>query len=102
MIFRRALKADWESMCTSSMMYTRYLQTVGAKLASSRSDRMSFTPLLEAASISVTSRMLPSSIPLQTAHSRQGLPSTGPRQLTAFARIFEQVVLPVPREPVKR
>ena len=102
MIFKRALNADWESICTSSMIYTRYWQTVGAKFASSRRERISPTPLLEAASISVTSKILPSSIPLQLAHARQGFPSTGCRQLTAFARIFEQVVLPVPREPVNR
>ena len=28
-VFRRALKAATESMCTSSMMYTRYLAEVG-------------------------------------------------------------------------
>ena len=60
------------------------------------------TPLLLAASISTTSSTEPSSIPRQAAHSLQGLPSTGRSQLTALATILEQVVLPVPREPVKR
>ena len=32
----------------------------------------------------------------------QGLPLSGCRQLTALARIFAQLVLPVPREPVNR
>ena len=36
------------------------------------------------------------------SHSRQGFPSTGCRQFRAFASILAQVVLPVPREPVKR
>ena len=102
MIFKSALKALVLSMWTSSMMYTRYLQTVGAYPASSRRSRTSSTLLLLAASISTTSRMEPSSMPLQTLHSRQGLPSTGWRQFTALARILEQVVFPVPREPVNR
>jgi hypothetical protein len=42
------------------------------------------------------------SMPRQEGHSPQGLPFTGCSQLTALARILAQVVLPVPRVPVKR
>ena len=41
-------------------------------------------------------------MPRQASHWLQGLPSTGCSQLTARARILAQVVLPVPRVPVKR
>ena len=60
------------------------------------------TLLLEAASISSTSAVLPSSIAIQEGHFPQGLPPTGEVQFTAFASIFAQVVFPVPREPQKR
>ena len=41
-------------------------------------------------------------MPRQEGQRLQGLPSTGFSQLTALARILAQVVLPVPRVPVKR
>ena len=84
------------------MMYTRYFAVAGVKLDSSMRERMLSTPLLLAASISTTSKMDPSSNPLQISHWPQGSPSLGCRQLTARARILAQVVLPVPREPVNR
>ena len=84
------------------MIYTRYFTPAGVKFASSRSIRISSTPLLLAASISTTSRIEPSSRPLQAAHFPQGSPSCKSRQLTALARIFAQEVFPVPLEPVKR
>ena len=101
-VFKSALKAATESMCTSSMMYTRYLALAGVKFDSSIRARMLSTPLLLAASISTTSRIDPSSRPRQTGQTPHGSPSCGSRQLTALARIFAQVVLPVPREPVNR
>ena len=101
-IFSSALKAAVLSMCTSSMIYTRFFTLAGENTASSRSARTFSTPLLEAASISTTSRTLPSSMPRQAAHSPQGSPFTGCRQLTALASILAQVVLPVPRVPTKR
>ena len=58
--------------------------------------------LFDAASISNTSIERPLSISRHISHSPQGEPSLRSRQLTAFARILAQVVLPVPREPVKR
>ncbi len=101
-VFKRALKAAGESICTSSMIYTRYFALAGVKLVSSIMARTFSTPLLLAASISITSSREPSSSPRHISHSPQGSPSTGRRQLTARARILAQVVLPVPREPVKR
>ena len=101
-IFRRALKAGLESMCTSSMIYTLFRTVVGEKTASSRSMRTSSTPLLEAASSSATSITVPSSIPRQEGHWLQGLPLTGLSQFTALARIRAQVVFPVPLVPMNR
>ena len=60
------------------------------------------TPLLEAASISITFMDVPSAILRQDSHSPQGLPSTGCSQLTALAKIFATVVFPVPRVSGKR
>ena len=60
------------------------------------------TPLLEAASISTMSRLEGDASARQTSHFPQGLPLTGDRQLTARAKILAQLVLPVPRLPVKR
>ena len=100
-VFRSALKAEGESMCTSSIIYTLYLHIVGAYITSSRSALTSSTPLFDAASISIISGQ-PSAIALQLSHSPQGLPSTGDKQFTAFAISFAQVVLPVPLEPVNR
>ena len=101
-IFSRALKAGVDSMCTSSTMYTRLRTAAGVYTASSRRARTWSTPLLEAASSSSTSRMEPFSMPRQAGQALQGLPSTGCWQFTARERILAQVVLPVPRVPVKR
>ena len=57
------------------------------------------TPLLDAASISITFMELPVAIALQLSHSLQGLPFIGCSQLTAFANIFAILVLPVPLVP---
>ena len=101
-IFSRALNAEPESMCTSSMMYTRFFAEAGEKTASSRKARTLSTPLLLAASISTTSVRLPSSMPVQKRQALQGLPSCGFSQFTALARILAQVVFPVPRVPMNR
>ena len=57
---------------------------------------------MDAASISITSVAMPESIALHASHSLQGLPFLLFKQFTAFARIFAQVVLPVPLEPQNR
>jgi hypothetical protein len=46
--------------------------------------------------------MLPFSMPRQEGHLLQGLPLTGFSQFTARAKIFAQVVLPVPLVPVNK
>ena len=59
-------------------------------------------PRLEAASISNTSMDVPSFMRTQFWHLLQGL-GVGPcSQLTALARIFAVLVLPVPRGPANR
>ena len=78
------------------------LPSVGEYWTSSRISRILSTPLFDAASISMTFMERPSAIALQVGHSPHGLPSTGCSQLTAFAKIFATVVLPVPRVPQKR
>ena len=74
----------------------------GVKFDSSIISLILSTPLLLAASSSITSKIEPSSIPLNTAHSLHGLPLTGGRQFIAFAKILAQVFLPVHLEPVNR
>ena len=64
--------------------------------------RMLSTPLFEAASISITFIDVPAAIERHIAHSPQGLPFPGCSQLTAFAKIFATVVLPVPLVPQNR
>src|SRR3989338_6405562 len=91
-----------------------------AKRADSRSSRISSIPRLEAASISIRSTDLPSSISLQESQIPQASypPSLKLRrilnlsppedwldklaQLTALANNLAKVVLPLPRGPVKR
>src|SRR5436189_919460 len=71
-IFRSALKAEVESMCTSSMMKILYRLRAAAYLALSRSSLMLSTPVLEAASISKTSIDLPEAISRHDGHALQG------------------------------
>ncbi len=101
-VFRSALNAPVESICTSSIIYTLYLSSVGAYLTSSFICLILSTPLFEAASISIMLMLLPSSAALHLSHSPHGLPSTGFWQFTALAKILATLVLPVPLVPVKR
>ena len=64
--------------------------------------RILSTPLLEAASISMTFMLAPAAMALQIRHSPQGPSSVGCSQFTVFAKIFATVVLPVPLVPVNR
>ena len=62
------------------------------------------TPVLEAASISMTSRALPLAIAVQSSQVPHGS-GVGPSLLRQFrdrARILALEVLPVPRGPLKR
>ena len=101
-VFNTALKAEGESMCTSSMIYTLRLPDTGGYCTFSRRSRISSTPLLDAASISTISILAGEERARQTAHSPQGEPSRGCSQFTARANILASVVLPVPRGPQKR
>ena len=98
-VFNNALNAPIDSICTSSIIYTLYFPSVGRYVTSSRISRMLSTPLLDAASISITFIDVPAAIDRHIAHSPHGLPSTGCSQLTAFANIFATVVFPVPLVP---
>jgi len=64
--------------------------------------RISSTPLLLAASISITSELVPCVIPLQIAHSLQGSPFVFTVQLIALANILAILVFPVPRGPLNK
>src|SRR6266850_2526757 len=100
-IFRRALNAEVESMCTSSMMKILYRLRAAAYFALSRSSRMLSTLVLEAASISNTSIDLPAAISKHDGHALQGV-MVGPfSQLRPFAKIRAVVVFPTPRGPEK-
>ena len=61
-ILSRALKAEVDSMWTSSMMKILYRLRAAAYLAFSRSSRILSTPVFEAASISKTSIDFPEAI----------------------------------------
>ena len=102
-VFRKALKAAVESMCTSSMINTLYLPTWGGMRVCSMSVLMCSTELLDAAS---SSKMLNERCSLKASHDSQcpqASPSAvGDMQLMALAKILAQVVLPTPRGPQKR
>ena len=64
---------------------------------------ISSTPLLEAASISIISKLLGAESALHTSHTSHGEPSSlGCKQLIALAKILAVVVLPVPLVPVNK
>lgn len=82
------------------MMRKRLL--AGAKPTVSKSDRTSSTLLLEAPSISRTSRERPSAISMQSGSSGSNSMEGPSGQLRAFEKMREVEVLPVPRGPTKR
>ena len=101
-VFRSALNAPCDNMCTSSMIYILYFELNGARAVFSFSPRMLSTPLLEAPSISITSRLSPAAISLQLWHSPHGSNSLRPVQLRALAKILAAEVFPHPLDPEKR
>ena len=102
-VLRKALKAAVESMCTSSMINTRYLPKVGGTITCSIRDLMSSIPLCDAASNSMIFIELPSLNARHEAHSLHASPSLpGFRQLMLLANMRAHEVLPTPREPQKR
>ena len=82
-------------------MYILFFPDVGRYLIFSIISLISFTPVCEAASISITSNDLPSAISLQNEQLEQGS-GVGPLiQLTAFASILAVEVFPTPLGPEK-
>ncbi len=100
-VFSSALAAAADSMCTSSTMYTFHRPGVPSAAWLTRS-RIASTPLVDAASSSVTSSEVPLVISMQLWHVPQGSPPAGRSQLSAFARILADEVLPVPLGPLNR
>src|SRR5699024_5895582 len=98
-VFRSALNALVEIICTSSIIYTLYGTALEAYFTLSRISRISSTLVLEAASISITSEIDPSKIPTQAALSLHGSLVGACSQLTVCANIFAALVFPVPRGP---
>ncbi len=100
-VFSSVLEAPGVSMWTSSMMYTLRSPVVPSDALDTRS-RMASTPLLEAASISMTANdeLVPTDT--QLSQTPQGSPSSSFSQLSALARMRAVEVLPVPRGPLKR
>ena len=97
-VFSNAAEAPLDNMCTSSRMYTLCRPGEPSDAAAIIS-RMSSTPLLLAASSSMTSKLLPSCTAKHEPHSQHGSPSFEFSQLRTLARIRAVVVLPVPRGP---
>src|SRR5678815_5878285 len=71
-IFSKALKAEVDSMCTSSMIKILLRSREGAYRALSRNSRTLSTPVFDAASISSTSIDWPAAISLHDAHWLHG------------------------------
>ena len=79
-----------------------YFDDAGANWHCSKSGFTSSTLLCEAASSSTTSSELPAAISRQFTHLPHGSTPFGEVQLSAFAKMRESVVLPMPRGPMKR
>src|SRR5699024_1266546 len=101
-VFKRALKAPLESICTSSIIYTLYFTLEGGYITLSLRSLISSTQLLLAAYISIISIVDSSNMALQFSHSLQGFPSLGFKQFMALDRTLAADVLPVPLVPENR
>ena len=101
-VLSMALNALFESMCTSSMIYTLKRPAVGAYWALSSKSRMASTCVLLAASTSMRSTKRPRSISVQALQTPQGLAVMPVSQLSDLAKIRANVVLPTPRVPVNK
>ena len=99
-VFKKALKAAVDSMCTSSMIYTQYLPIWGGMRTCSIRLRMSSTLLFEAASNSWMLNERPSSNARHDSQWPHASPSApGFWQFMVLANIRAVVVFPTPREP---
>ena len=87
-VFKKALKADCESMWTSSMIYTLYFPTCGGIRTWSIKLRISSTELFEAAS---NSKIL---------NAKSSSSCSVPSWFILLARIRAHVVFPTPLGPV--
>ena len=83
-------------------MYTLYFPNDGTRFTLSLNSRISSTPLLEAASISIMSVFCLLIICVQLTHLLHGFISFSDSQFTIFARILATLVFPVPLGPVNR
>src|SRR3712207_178755 len=80
------------------MIYTLYFELFGVYFTVSLSSLISSTLLLDAASISITSKLDESNIDVQTSHLLHGF-ILASVQLTALAKILAVDVFPVPLVP---
>ena len=102
-VFKNALNACEDSMCTSSMIYTLYFPICGGICTWSIRALMSSTPLLEAASSSCMQYDLPSWNEMHDSHWPQGsMSADGCSQLMVLAKILAALVFPTPLGPQKR
>ena len=106
-VFNNALKAAFDNIWTSSIIYTLNLPSLGEYITASMISLIPSTPVLLAASTSITSRKFPLLIDIHGEHwlhiSKVGsLIFPSPTQFKAFAIILAVVVLPTPLIPVKR
>ena len=102
MVLRSALKALFESMCTSSIMYILYFDELGGKRTSSLICLTFSTEVFDAPSISITSSDDPLVMETHESQTPHGS-ALGPRsQLSDFASILAVLVLPHPRGPENR
>src|SRR5688500_9713146 len=103
-VLSSALNAAFDSMCTSSLMYTLNRDRAGRYAEFSRPSGTPSTPVFEAASLSIPSMYPPGALPLHESLAPQGLVAGASdlSQLCAVARIRAVEVLPVPRVPVNR
>src|SRR5215467_5650009 len=97
-VLSSALNAALESMCTSSMMYTLNRARAGRYEALAIRSRTLSTPVLDAASISITSMSSPRAMALHDSHFPQGVVVglSYFSQLRHLARMRAVEVLPVP------
>ena len=101
-VFRSAFHAAFESMWHSSTMKILNFELAGLNWTDSMIGLTSSTLLCDAASSSVTSSDRPPAISRQFGHLPQGSTPSGEAQLSAFAKMRESVVLPMPRGPTNR
>ena len=101
MVFNNAFEAAVDNIWHSSITYTFHLAWAGANLAFSIISLIFSTPVLDAASISIMSKAIPSDMLLQSSHESHGsgFGSLYFWQFNDLANILALDVFPVPRGP---